>query len=1239
MKIKHLLTMALCAISSVASWAQEVTWPLAMPSTSLSEIGITTSSDGTTLNANGGWYYMLNQSGNYANIVDHQFKTSATNAEPVFFNTSTGWDSQVWLITNEGYVYMPTGSGTNTWTTNTNGVGTESARFWKYTLDNGKYKLNNTSKHGSDNKFLAPNGNGADQVVYADKTANTLWSLVPAYKVELIDKLNNTYNTYISGSSSDKATALKSALEDIYSDLKDAKVTTEQAYNDYVTRINGALAVYDANLLIVNRDFEAATWNQGWNGTGSTKKSQFVKQSGNAQFTGSFAEMWDGSALTANDLNQTIKALPAGMYSLSAKALAQKIDVTLYAKIGDVEKSVTFRSDEATIQTVWFKLDETSDVQIGFKQNAGGSSGAKWVAVDDFSLTYATELPDATDITNFIKNNSFEVNGTEGWTVTGTMGAGPNDNIGGKDGGVYIEAYNPDGDRGVEQTISNLVPGLYEVTVLGRARDMQDAQVYATAGSTTNSTMFTNNVTDNYSVVIDLHQGESLTLGAKCTNTATDKRWFALDNFRLVYRPTLAVVDGKMNADVQSAMTTAVETYNNDKTVANYNAAKATIPAAKASVKQYEDAKIALDAQKDLMDNSNMFTEAAQTTYNNIYTTLLDKYKNNTLTNMDGVVNPTVATGWRANPVDAANLIMSQWDETNYNWDSYHANTWSTEGNTDGSNFRVPFVEYWTADGSSLAAKTITTKEIDVENGVYSLTAWVRVRAKNETAATDATGITLQVNDGEAVDVTEGTQIGTGQYTIAEVTAYGEVTNGKLVVKFNVAEDNNISWLAFKNIKYVKTNLASTSQVEEFKQALQDAKSKTLGFEDGEYAPYNNVEAIAALKIAQALDVENPIEAETLSNAKDALDNATWTANEGEVNAIYDGGFSLTTKQEGGYLVPTGWTNLGYNTRVYNSTNKGSNTGVDAGSEGGCLFAKYTTSYGTVDGYTMPLKAGAYYLNFIYGGWNEVGTRDIKVYKKDDASTAATVTPNEVTAKNNQAHVSADAWTSYNGIVIIPEDGEYVLEFYRQSTTSQNQIAISDIELKTAATYARTTANEKYGTLCLPYAFNATGAGLYTVTGVEDNVITLTEAGTAGTAGQPYVYQATADEQTFTQKSAPVAEPVEDTYLVGSFKSAAEGLMVVPQNAYVLQTQNERQGFFKVTSDNIKCGMYKCYLRSDAPGLNSRSAIFFDGDETAINALDALTSGEAQIYDLNGRKLNKLQKGINIVNGVKIIVK
>ncbi len=104
--------------------------------------------------------------------------------------------------------------------------------------------------------------------------------------------------------------------------------------------------------------------------------------------------------------------------------------------------------------------------------------------------------------------------------------------------------------------------------------------------------------------------------------------------------------------------------------------------------------------------------------------------------------------------------------------------------------------------------------------------------------------------------------------------------------------------------------------------------------------------------------------------------------------------------------------------------------------------------------------------------------------------------------------------------------------------------------------------------------------------------------------------------------------------LVGQYSS--EG--TVPTGAYVLQTQGNVQGFYKVGSAAVSRVANRCYL--SVPETSTSVKAFSLGDDTdAIEAIKALTSDDAVIYDINGRKLNGLRKGINIVNGHKIMVK
>lgn len=97
------------------------------------------------------------------------------------------------------------------------------------------------------------------------------------------------------------------------------------------------------------------------------------------------------------------------------------------------------------------------------------------------------------------------------------------------------------------------------------------------------------------------------------------------------------------------------------------------------------------------------------------------------------------------------------------------------------------------------------------------------------------------------------------------------------------------------------------------------------------------------------------------------------------------------------------------------------------------------------------------------------------------------------------------------------------------------------------------------------------------------------------------------------------------------------------KSGYVLQNHDGRIAFYRVESP-IVVPEYKCWLTPESVGDSSVKALYFeDGilsdDATAINALNELLNGKREIYDTNGRKLNSMQKGMNIVNGVKVLVK
>jgi len=346
----------------------------------------------------------------------------------------------------------------------------------------------------------------------------------------------------------------------------------------------------------------------------------------------------------------------------------------------------------------------------------------------------------------------------------------------------------------------------------GTENSMSDASASFSAGNYTIDPIF-----------VEVTEAGQLTIGAKCDTTTV---WAIWDNFVLSYYGAEATIDQAKNAAIikelaelrakatelkEQVEVAVVKTAVEDALTATANVEGAeAINAAIATMKEAVDkadasvsAKAKLANMKQLVDATNVYTAEALNEY---YTQWEVKYQDGTITKAEAAAlqDPFVVTGWHA-ALTCDNFLLSAWD-TNPDFQNarYYINSWSTEGNNDGSEFKVPFFEYWTGDDNSLAKDTLTATMKNLKPGYYEVSAWVRVRAKNGYTA-PAYGIALQANDGEAVNVADGAQIGESQFYLKEVTAAGFVAEDSVLkIKFNVAEDNNISWLSFKNVKFEK---------------------------------------------------------------------------------------------------------------------------------------------------------------------------------------------------------------------------------------------------------------------------------------------------------------------------------------------------------------------------------------------------------------------------------------------------
>ena len=272
---------------------------------------------------------------------------------------------------------------------------------------------------------------------------------------------------------------------------------------------------------------------------------------------------------------------------------------------------------------------------------------------------------------------------------------------------------------------------------------------------------------------------------------------------------------------VKNALNKAIEAGKAAKSLDDCNAAMADLKEAVAAAEGSVKAKDVLPKMKELVEMNNIATAEALEEY---YGQWVTKYQEGTITKAEAsaLQDPTALTGWHAS-LTCDNYLLSAWDAEPDFQSPYYINTWSVEGDNDGTNFHVPFIEYWTGDDSSLGEKTMTAAIDGVPAGKYTVEAWVRVRMKNSGSA-PTYGISMQANGSNPVDVCDGEESTDGSSTFFNKVYQIPVTigaDGALTVSFDIASDNNVSWLAIKNVRYFDPNATGIKNVGTQKAAGQ----------------------------------------------------------------------------------------------------------------------------------------------------------------------------------------------------------------------------------------------------------------------------------------------------------------------------------------------------------------------------------------------------------------------------------
>jgi hypothetical protein len=562
------------------------------------------------------------------------------------------------------------------------------------------------------------------------------------------------------------------------------------------------------------------------------------------------------------------------------------------------------------------------------------------------------------------------------------------------------------------------------------------------------------------------------------------------------------------------------------------------------------------------------------------------------------------------------------------------------------------------------------------DGGNWSGTGWTTTM---EQAITLPAGRYLLTAKGRASDgVTLTMSVGEASVALPNVNASGNVfnfgwndgfvvfeTDGNAVtILVKATTAGNHQWFSvgdfrLMQLEAIEVPMATAEDYAALAAAISAAEAKTLGFDAGEYAPYNNVEALQALAAAKAIDPENADgnTKEVVTNATSALTAATWTANTTEVNAIYNGDFAASTPNttSGENVDMPGWTLVQGNRLVVKDLETDPGLAYTDGQAAVFSWGGTTSTYGEKTGYTLPLKANQVYeLSFKISGWRDGDFANVVTATLDGVSYS--LNPSQFVQAINVSEGNPFKEVKF---YLTPVNENSILNIY-----ANHHHAIADLKLMKVAdnlpindaqnydimqagkidVELTRTIKEGVNSVVLPFELTAddiaelggTGAVAYTVSDydAEKESLKLAEAESVP-ANTPFFLKATAASTSsfvFDEKTIVAGEPtktVGDVTLVGTYAK----IDAVPEGSYILSG-----GKFYLVNSTVSLKPTRAYVTVPA-GAGAKSVLNVEVDDaTAIVGVESEVAN-SEVYDIAGRKVSAPARGLYIANGKKVLVK
>lgn len=885
-----------------------------------------------------------------------------------------------------------------------------------------------------------------------------------------------------------------------------------------------------------------------------------------------------------------------------------------------------------------------------------------------FATTFACLTASAqTDCTDKITNPNFDAKDFTGWDMQkpATFGSAPSTGVKAtSSGNPVVTAYSTTFD--CKQTVEGLTPGIYKLSVQAFSRPISDVATIWTAykagnltasdntfygnssekkvmlicedycselsggttmesgkivpnSSSTTSTAFSQTPIhyDQY-LYCEVGQDGKLTLGIKATGC--DGSYYGFDNFRL-YGPIAAIPaedvtalvasapTGKMNATVQNTMDTFIKALQAEASVSNYSAAVKAIEDAKASVTVYSAVKEALDKAEKIQ-----LSDAARAEYNTAVESIVKAYNEGTMTG-DG--SEQVAAIQKAvdaaKAKDAAASVQADCTDKIVNPNFADGkNGWSGDwGNGDVKATSVnPLI-------TSNNSKFDVYQDIKgLVNGRYRLKvqAFTRPMTHSNLKTAIANGETLNNQTYLYANDTKKLVKLITEETSTDSKCGDEIETGKRIPNSSTQAANAFNAGMYENeLEFVVTTGSVRIGIS------QESDNGTT------YVGYDNFRLylVEEYKIDLTEKLANP-------SFNDGTNG--WTVNKGkiEVKAASTGNPVVTA--------------YGYNVDICQKV-----TGLEPGKYIVKVQAcsRYKDKAAGIADYEAKKAAGEEIPNEAYLYANGVQKKVVNIWDEgadyDFAKESGQAASDLTLSNGKQIPYNSTNFSNAFGklgmyenelVCEVKEDGELTVGIKNELTGDGYNLYIGYDNFRLYRYQDASAIISDAGYATAAYREDVAvpqGVKAYVVSGIEGQVLTLTEV-TAIPAKTGVILEGAAGYYKMTAATSAVA-PVEKNLL--SPKYIGEKISA---GNYVLQSQNSKVGFYKL--DQARATEKDCAYLSVPAAAASIKAYYFEADEeTAIETIEVLTSGKAKIYDLNGRQLNSLQKGINIVNGKKILVK